>query len=70
MLRGLTTILARLTRRRPAGPPPRLGWNGRPLGGAAPGRPRPGQPDPYGTLPCLVPQGGPEPTPIPEHPEG
>ena len=65
MLRLLTTFLARLTRRGPAGPPPRRGWNGRPWTQAAPGAPSPGQPDPaaeYRTLTCLLPLDGPEPT--------
>jgi hypothetical protein len=73
MLHWLTTVLARLTRRGPAGPPPRLGWNGRPWVGAAQGRPSPGQPDPdakYSTLGSSVPPGGPEPTRAPAPPAG
>jgi hypothetical protein len=46
MLRWLTTVLARLTRRDTPGPPLRLGWNGRPLADAPEGLRWPDQPAP------------------------
>src|SRR5262245_27161667 len=58
MLRWLTTVLARLTRRDPSGPPPRVGWNGRPLLDTAEGMRNPDQrapPTAFGTLKCFVP---------------
>jgi len=58
VLRWLTTVLARLMRRDPSGPPPRVGWDGRPLLDTAEGMRRPGQPAPptaFGTLEFLVP---------------
>jgi hypothetical protein len=69
MLRWLTTVLARLTRRTPAGPPPRLNWNGRPGVEAAQGGLASGTED-YGTLnrPALT--SVPEPTRAPERPAG
>jgi len=46
VLRLLTTLLARLRRRDPSGPPLRVGWNGRPLLDTAEGTRRPDQPAP------------------------
>jgi hypothetical protein len=68
MLGWLTTVLARLTRRGPAGPPPRLNWNGRSWVEAGPP-----QPDPdtdYGTLNRPARTSAPEPTRTPERPAG
>jgi hypothetical protein len=71
MLRWLTTILARLTKRGPSGPPPRLGWNGRPWAGATKDSLSPGQEAPasaYSTLIVSAPRGGPAPTGTPAPP--
>jgi len=58
VLRWLTTVLARLRRRDPSGPSPRVGWNGRPLADTTEGMRRPDQPAPptaFGTLEFFVP---------------
>ena len=73
MLRWLTTILTRLTRRGPSGPPPQLGWNGRHLVGATKDELSPGQEAPasaYSTLTVPAPRGGPAPTGTPARPAG
>src|SRR5262249_36532606 len=61
--RGLTPVLAGLTRRGPEGSPPWLNWNGRPWVEA--GAP---QPDPYGTLVYPARTAPPEPTRAPARP--
>jgi hypothetical protein len=70
MRRWLTTLLARLTKNAPSGPPRPLGWNGRPLSDAAPDLLPVDPPVPaadYGTLNLkVVLDGGPPPhAPIP-----
>jgi hypothetical protein len=68
MLRWLTTILARLTRRRPSAPLPRVGWNGRPWVGATEDKlspdPKPPATD-YSTLIVFLPGDGSAPTRAP-----
>ena len=71
MLRWLTTVLARLMRRDTAGPPLRVGWNGRPLVDAPDGMRSPDQPAPataYSTLHGFGPRDGSEPTRAPARP--
>jgi hypothetical protein len=71
MLRWLTTVLARLTRRDPSGPPLQVGWNGHPLVGAPEGVRSPDQPAPpptYSTLKGVAPPDGSEPTRAPARP--
>jgi hypothetical protein len=71
MLRWFKAILARLARRGPSGPPPRLGWNGRPRVEATEGRLSPGQRNPdadYCTFVVFGSPGGPEPPGAPQRP--
>ena len=70
MFAWLTVILARLTRRSPAGPPVPGGWNGRPLGAAPQGVLCPDQAEPAAddsTLNRGVPRDRPRPTRLPPH---
>jgi hypothetical protein len=71
MLRWLTIVLARITRRDTSGPPLRVGWNGHPLVDAPEGKRSPDQPAPataYSTLHCFGPRDGFEPTCAPARP--
>jgi hypothetical protein len=71
MLRWLTTVLARLTRRDTSGPPLRVGWNGHPLVDAPEGMRSPDRPAPpttYSTLYAAAPPDGSEPTRAPARP--
>src|SRR5262249_31472236 len=71
MLRWLTTVFARFTKRHPSGPPLRMSWNGHPLVDAPEGMRRPAQPAPpttYSTLTVAVPADGSKPARAPARP--